>query len=54
MLSGLMFSVLLRASCFLKSSDGALSSLPPDIFLWAVIGIALGVGVYLAGDALYG
>src|SRR5438552_7391479 len=48
MLSGLMFSVLLRASCFLKSSDGgALSSLPPDIFLWAVIGIALGVGVYL-------
>jgi hypothetical protein len=54
MLTGLMFGVLLRASCFLKSSGGDLSSLPLDVVLWAVGGCALGVGVYLVGDAKYG
>ncbi len=53
-LSGLMFGVLLRASRFLKSSSGDLSSLPPDIVWWAVGGGVLGVAVYLVGLALYG
>jgi hypothetical protein len=53
-LAGLMLGVLLRASFFLKASCGNLGSLPADVVLWAVGGVALGVGIYLVGHARYG